>query len=233
MSVVQQLYKVKQEIDVACARARRDPNSVRLLAVSKLQPVEKIREAFNAGQTDFAENYVQEVQGKRAPLADCPALRWHFIGRIQSNKAKLLAGNFAAIHSVDRPEIAAALDRASAPLGQIQDIFLQINIAGEPTKGGVSAGNFEQFLTAATKCANLRIMGLMVMPPLFDDPEKTRPFFAHAAEILRQTRALVSERHPYNELSMGTSADFRVAIEEGATWVRIGTDVFGPREENA
>jgi PLP dependent protein len=232
-SVAERLQNLKQRIEAACAKSGRKPDSVRLLAVSKLHSASSIRDAFAAGQTDFAENYIQEAAGKRAELADLPALRWHFIGRIQSNKVKLLAGKFFAIHSVDRPLIAEALNRAAAALGQVQDIFLQINIADEASKGGASTGDFEHLLTSAEKCANLRVMGLMVMPPLFDDAEKARPLFAQARKILESKREKLAERHPFNELSMGTSHDFSAAIAEGATWVRIGSEVFGPREENA
>lgn len=231
MSVAERLLNLKLRIEAECLRARRQPDSVRLLAVSKLQSLEAIREAYTAGQIDFAENYLQEALQKQDQLHDLGALRWHFIGGIQSNKVKQLAGRFAAIHSIDRLSIADALNRACLALGCVQDIFLQINIAGEVTKGGVLTTDFEDLLTAASKCANLRIRGLMVMPPLADDPEKTRPYFAKAREILSETRALVDERHPYNALSMGTSADFSGAIAEGATWVRIGTEIFGAREE--
>ncbi|MGZ3722353.1 MAG: YggS family pyridoxal phosphate-dependent enzyme [Bdellovibrionales bacterium] len=230
-SVAERLQDLKQRIEHAGALNRRKPDSVRLLAVSKLQSAALVREAFAAGQTDFAENYIQEALLKQRELADLKALRWHFIGRIQSNKVKLLAGNFYAIHSVDRVEILQALNRASQALNVVQDIFLQLNIAGEESKSGADVGQLEHLLTEAGKCDNLRVMGLMVMPPLDESAEKARPYFAKARELMRAQRALLNERHPFNELSMGTSGDYPAAIAEGATWVRIGTDVFGPREE--
>jgi pyridoxal phosphate enzyme (YggS family) len=226
-SVAERLQNLNQRIEKACAANRRKPNSVRLLAVSKLQDAGKIREAFITGQTDFAENYIQEALAKRAELGDLRALRWHFIGRIQSNKVKQLAGHFHAIHSIDRVEIARSLDRACRALGQVQDIFLQINLAGEASKGGAGLDQLEHFLTEAGKCENLRVLGLMVMPPL----ENSRTYFQQAHELLREKRGLLSERHPFNELSMGTSQDFAEAIAAGATWVRIGSEIFGPREE--
>jgi pyridoxal phosphate enzyme (YggS family) len=227
-SVAERLQNLKQRIEKACAENRRKADSVRLLAVSKLQDSEKIRQAFAMGQTDFAENYIQEALAKRGELADLRSLRWHFIGRIQSNKVKsLAAGSFHAIHSVDRVEIAEALDRAARALGKVQDVFLQINLAGEASKGGAEPPQLEHFLTEAGKCENLRVLGLMVMPPL----ENSQVYFLQARELLREKRELLSERHPFNELSMGTSHDFAEAIAAGATWVRIGSEIFGPREE--
>lgn len=199
-------------------RAGRDPRSVKLLAVSKLQPIPKIREAYEEGQRFFAENYQQEAAQKMEQLANLQC-EWHFIGRIQSNKAKLLAGKFSLIHSVDRVSIVEALAKSHAA----QDILLQFNVAGEETKGGGSEEDIDAMLKAA-QGTDLRVRGLMVMPPFTDNPESVRNYFRSAYEKARSLGL--------NELSMGTSQDFEVAIEEGATWVRIGTDVFGPREKD-
>lgn len=199
-------------------KAGRDPRSVRLLAVSKLQGIPKIREAYEEGQRFFAENYQQEAARKMEQLANLQC-EWHFIGRIQSNKAKLLAGKFSLIHSVDRVSIVEAL----AKTGVAQDILLQYNVAGEESKGGGTEEDLEAMLKAASG-TKLRVLGLMVMPPFTDDPETVRPFFKRAASKAKELG--------FAELSMGTSQDFEVAIAEGATWIRIGTDVFGPREKD-
>lgn len=231
MSVADRLQKLNARILEACVSASREPSSVRLLAVSKLQPSTKIRAAFAVGQIDFAENYVQETVAKQTELSDLN-LRWHFIGRIQTNKVKALAkAGFAAIHSVDRVEVVQALHRASVG---VQDIYLQFNVASEASKGGASDERaLEDLLTAAMKCANLRVLGLMVMPPLETSVEESRGYFRRAHEVLARLRerAGSSSAHPLSELSMGTSHDFVQAIAEGATVVRIGIDVFGPREE--
>lgn len=225
--------KVKEQIQAACLRAGRTPESVHLLAVSKLQSPTKIRQAHQSGQQDFAENYVQEAQEKMISLAEC-SLRWHFIGRIQSNKLKLLSGKFYAIHSVDRVSLIQPLNAWCASQQVVQNIFLQFNVANESSKGGAALKELENLITAAKGCAHLRTLGFMLMPPMTDDPEVTRPYFKMARQLLTEVHANLSEdeklRHPFVELSMGTSQDFAVAIEEGATWVRIGSDIFGPRE---
>ena len=231
MSVAQRLQNIKKNIETVCAQNRRTPDSVGLLAVSKLHPASMVREAYGAGQTNFAENYIQEALEKQRELSDLKTLRWHFIGRIQSNKIKFLAANFCVIHSVDRPEILRGINKACAKINHVQDIFLQLNIAGEASKGGASVSDLEHLLTEASKCDNVRVLGLMVMPPLGESADAARPFFAQAKKILVEKRALLDERHPFNELSMGTSHDYTAAIAEGSTWVRIGTDIFGLREE--
>jgi pyridoxal phosphate enzyme (YggS family) len=183
-----------------------------------LQPIAKIREAYQEGQKYFAENYQQEAALKMEQLANLP-VEWHFIGRIQSNKAKLLVGKFSLIHSVDRVSIVEALAKA----GIEQNILLQYNVAGETSKGGGTEEDLDAMMKAA-QGTNLRVRGLMVMPPFSDDPNGSRIYFRSAYEKARELGL--------NELSMGTTQDFEVAIEEGATWVRIGTDVFGPREKD-
>lgn len=218
-SVGERLQKINSRIASACGRAGRKPESVRVLAVSKLQSIAKIREAYECGQKFFAENYFQEAKAKQEQLVNLP-LEWHFIGRIQSNKAKLIAGRFALIHSVDRVAIVEAL----AKTGVAQDILLQYNVAGEASKGGAAEEELESMLAAA-RGTKLRVRGLMVMPPLTQNADANRPLFKSA---YAKARAL-----GLDELSMGTSQDFEVAVEEGATWIRIGTDVFGPREKDA
>lgn len=230
MLIASRLKILRSRIDEACSTAGRDPATVSLLAVSKLHSAALIKEAFQAGQILFAENYVQEAVDKMEELANLK-LSWHFIGRIQSNKVKFLGGGrFLVIQSVDRASIASALHRL-VPEGQTQDIFLQFNVAAESTKGGIiDELDLENLFTfVVDECPSLRVLGLMVMPPLDQPP---RPHFAKARELLKRLRR--SPRlgtHPMNQLSMGTSADFTEAILEGSTCVRIGTEIFGQRGE--
>ncbi len=229
ISVASRLHQVKQRIETACLRAGRSLSDVNLLAVSKLHSPELILQAAEWGQFDFAENYVQEVVFKQEQIAD-PRVRWHFIGRIQSNKVKMLQNRFSIIHSVDRFSIAHHLDKLSAP--KVQDIFIQFNVAQEISKAGVSELELENLVRGVSACANLRILGLMVMPPPSDVAEDSRTHFREARATLQRLRQTLTNelaRHPFNQLSMGTSHDFEVAIEEGANWVRIGTDIFGAR----
>jgi PLP dependent protein len=198
------------------------------VAVSKTYPVECVREAAAAGQVDFGENRVQEALQKIAAAPDL-AVRWHLIGHLQSNKAKKAAGPFACIHSVDRLELLEHLDRASTAAGASPDVLIQVDLAGEATKFGAPVDEVLQIARAALACGAVRLVGLMLLPPFFDDPEQARPFFVR----LRQLRdRLQDEGIPADrlrELSMGMSHDFEVAIEEGATIVRVGTAIFGPR----
>lgn len=231
-SVGSRLEAVKKRIAESEKRSGRAEGSARLLAVSKGQSLEKIRAAFEAGQTDFAENYAQEAGEKIEQLANMP-VAWHFIGRIQSNKVKMLVGKFAYIHSVDRAEIAGTLDALS--VSRPQKIFLQFNVAGETQKGGASESQLKELLHRSVAFKNLRVQGLMVMPPQSENAEATRPFFHRARRLLWELRASlpapVKSLHPLDQLSMGTSQDFTVAVEEGATWVRVGSEIFGPRGE--
>lgn len=230
-SIVSRLASVKQKIAHSEEKAGRASGSARLLAVSKEQPVSKIQAAFEAGQVDFAENYAQEAVQKISELENLP-VAWHFIGRIQSNKVKMLAGKFAYIHSVDRVEIAAAFDSVS--VDRPQKVFAQYNVAGEERKGGAGDAELQALVEKIVGFKNLRLQGLMVMPPMTEDAEANRPLFHRAKRMLWELRSRLSpaERtfHPLDQLSMGTSQDFAVAVEEGATWVRVGSDVFGPRE---
>lgn len=232
MSVAQNLKKIEARIEAACARVGRQRDEVLLIGVSKLQPVEKIREAHNAGLRDFAENYMQEALDKQDELL-AMNLRWHFIGRIQSKKAKALAGKFALIHSVDRPEIADIINRQE--LQRPQEILLQYNVASEDSKGGASETALERLFEDCCEHENIRVMGLMVMPPLTENPESVRGYFRKAREMRDRLRSKLNgemlKLHPMTQLSMGTTQDFEVAIEEGATCVRVGTSIFGERPD--
>lgn len=219
------LERVRAAIAAACVRADRDPSTVELVAVSKRQPPEKLRAAIAAGQRIFGENVVQEALKKGAEL---PAeIEWHLIGTLQSNKAKAAARFFHCVHSVDRPKIAAVLDGESAALGRRLPVFLQAHLGNEPSKHGFEA---EELLAQADQLfalPHLEIIGLMAVPPFFADPEASRPFFRE----LRRLRDLLARDRPAfpGKLSMGMSHDFMVAIEEGATHVRVGTAIFGER----
>jgi pyridoxal phosphate enzyme (YggS family) len=202
-------------VAAACERAGRAAGEVTIVAVSKTHPAAAIREARAAGAIDFGENYAQELAAKAAELADAPALRWHFIGRLQRNKARLVAGRVALVHAVDSVELATELARRA---GSIQPILLAVNLGGEASKGGVAAEAAPALAAALAGVAGTSLDGLMTMPPLADDPEASRPHFARLRELAGE--------HSLHHLSMGTSQDYRVAAEEGATIVRLGTILY-------
>ena len=197
--IAARLAEVRARVAAACARAGRAPGEVTLIAVTKTHPVELIREALAAGQTDFGENYVQELVPKQAAL---PQARWHFIGRLQRNKAKEIAGRVTLIHGVDSVALAEAIARRAEAAGVVQDVLAQVNVAGEASKGGVAPGELAALL--ATRPTGLRWRGLMIMPPPADDPETTRPYF-------RAARALARD-HGLAELSMGMSSDYELSL---------------------
>jgi pyridoxal phosphate enzyme (YggS family) len=232
-SVADRLGKIKAQIQIACHEAKRDPSSVQLLAVSKLKPAASVREAYEAGQVDFGENYVQEVAEKRMALVELHA-RWHMIGHLQTNKARAaIDQDFALIHSVDSVRLAKKLADAATETGKIQSILLQINVGGEISKSGAGIEDLDALVSGVLPLKSLRVRGLMTMPPLGENPTVARAHFAKLRELLNRARAQVPSgdrlHHSMDQLSMGTSHDFREAIFEGATWLRIGTDIFGER----
>src|SRR5262245_5550163 len=209
---------ILDRIHEAAAKSGRGPSSVRLIAVTKKVPVEKIREAVAAGISNIGENRLQEALPKRHALSDLP-LTWHFIGHLQTNKAKKAAEEFDWIQCVDRPELAEKLDQAAArPL----PVLIEVKLYEEPSKSGITEENLRNFIDQFSRWGRLELRGLMAIPPLFEDPEAVRPYF-------RRLRVL-AEEHGLRELSMGMSNDFEVAIEEGATMVRVGTALFGERK---
>lgn len=219
---------VRERIRSAALRCGRNPDSVRLVAVSKTVPVETIREALEGGATVFGENYIQEAMEKISALSVYP-LSWHFIGRLQRNKAKYAVGLFDLIHSVDSLRLAEEIDRQARKAGRIQKILLQVNIGRDPAKSGIPA---EEALPLVQKIAgfqNLSVLGLMTMPPFFDDPQQVRPYFAALAELRDRIRSCKIPGVCMEELSMGMTGDFEAAVECGATMVRIGTAIFGKR----
>ena len=201
---------------------------MRLVAVSKLHPAALVAEAAAAGQTVFGENYVQELVDKAAQLAR--PVEWHMIGHLQSNKVKYLPGIVSMIHTVDRLSLAQEIDRQWRDKQSAAcDILVQVNVSGEATKSGTSATEAVELVRHIAKLPNVRVRGLMTMPPFFDDPEAARPYFR---ELRLLADRISSEQIPaveMTELSMGMSGDFEVAIEEGATLVRVGTAIFGGR----
>jgi pyridoxal phosphate enzyme (YggS family) len=222
------LAAVRARLEGAARAARRDPASIRLIAISKTFPVEAVLAAHAAGQADFGENRVQEALQK---MAAAPGLdvRWHLIGHLQSNKARKAAGPFAWVHSIDRVDLLLDLDRAALQEGAAPEALIQVDLAGEATKHGAPPDRVRAIADAAAGCRAVRLVGLMLLPPYFDDAEEARPYF----ERLRGLRdRLCAEGVPADrlrELSMGMSHDFEVAIEEGATVVRVGTAIFGAR----
>ncbi len=222
------IQEVKGRIARAAADSGRDPAEIRLVAVSKTVPAHRVREAVAAGADILGENYIQEARDKHEALADC-AVSWHFIGHLQSNKAKYAVRFFDLIHSVDALKLAVELNKQAEKRKKVQDILIQVNIAGEATKSGASTPAVLDLMEAVSQLPNLAVKGLMTMPPFFDDPENARPYF-RALRLLRETVA--GEDIPniaMDELSMGMTGDFETAIAEGATLVRIGTAIFGAR----
>jgi PLP dependent protein len=210
---------VSEQVADACRRAGRPASEVEVLAVSKLQPLDALRAAHAAGVRAFGENYAQELRDKAAALADCPGIRWHAIGTLQSNKAKYVAKSAHVFHALDRPALAEELAqrRSGAPL----EVYLEVNLGGEATKSGLPPEGIASLLKRVESLQALKAVGLMCLPPFSPDAETSRPYF-------RKLRELALAHH-LTGLSMGTSQDFQVAIEEGATVVRVGTALFGPR----
>ncbi len=226
--IVNNLAAVISRIQQACAVAGRDPGTVRLVAVSKLHPASVITEAATAGQQIFGENYVQELIDKAAQL-NCP-VAWHLIGHLQSNKVKYLPGIVSMIHTVDRLSLAQEIDRQwQDKLGASCDILVQVNVSGEATKSGTTRAEAVELVRAIACLPNVRVRGLMTMPPFFDDPESARPYFKELRVLAEQIDKEAIPGVEMAELSMGMSGDFEVAIEEGATLVRVGTAIFGER----
>ncbi len=227
MSISQNLANIRLRIRAAAEAAGRDPDTVRLVAVSKTRPAGDIVEAFQAGQTIFGENYVQELTAKLDQLQE--PIQWHVIGHLQSNKVKYIAGRVALIHSVDRFSLAEEISRQWGKLGMVCPVLIQVNISGETTKSGTTEAGALQLVRECARLPNLRIKGLMTMPPFFDDPEAARPYFAGLRRLSEEIIAAGIAGVEMVELSMGMSGDFEAAIQEGATLVRVGTAIFGER----
>ena len=222
------LAAIRSRIAAAAAAAGRTPSDVSLLAVSKTFGPDHVRAAYAAGQRDFGENKVQEALQKQEATADL-AIRWHLIGHLQSNKAKKAAPAFAAIHSVDSVELLRRIDAAAVEAGSAPDVYIQVDLAGEDTKFGAPEADAGAIARAAASCRAARLKGLMLLPPWFDDPELARPYFRRLRGLRDRLIEEGIDAAQLHELSMGMSHDFEVAIQEGATLVRVGTAIFGKR----
>ena len=222
------LARVRNAMRAACSRCGRDPEEVRLIAVSKTHPSELVEAARAAGQTLFGESYVQEFLGKAAEVR--APVDWHFIGHLQSNKAKYLTGKVSLIHSVDRLSLAEEIDRQWGSRGLRAAVLIEVNLGAEASKAGVAEAEAETLLHRLAQFPHLAVRGLMTIPPYLADAEEVRPYFRRLRELARRLDALALPGVSMAELSMGMSHDFAVAIEEGATLVRVGTAIFGERQ---
>lgn len=227
MPIADNLGKIRERIDAAASKAGRDPASVRLVAVSKNKSAALVDEAARCGQRLFGENYVQEFLAKAREVTE--GVEWHFIGHLQSNKVRQIAGLVSMIHSVDRLSLAEEIDQQWGKLGLSCDVLIEVNVAGEATKSGTTAAGVFELVRGVALLPNVRIRGLMTMPPFFDDPENARPYFRELRLLAGEIAADDIPGIEMKELSMGMSGDFEVAIAEGATLVRIGTAIFGER----
>lgn len=216
-SLPSRLAQVRERIASACARCGRSPESVRLLAVTKLFGPDVIREAYALGLRDFGENYVQEMERKAPAITDLAEAHFHLIGHLQNNKSKKAAELFSAIDTVDNAKLASRLNAEGKPI----DVMIEVKLSSEAAKSGAAPGYLPELVHAIGACPNLRLTGLMTVPPWSEDPEQSRPYFARLRGL--------AEDFGLSELSMGMSNDLEAAIEEGATWVRVGTALFGRR----
>jgi len=227
MTIADNLKTVLERIGSAALKAGRISDSVRLVAVSKTKASDLVNEAAKAGQRLFGENYVQELVAKAKDVTE--KVEWHFIGHLQSNKVRQIAGLVTMVHSVDRLSLAEEIDRQWGKLGLACDVLIEVNIAGEETKSGTSAEELLELVRRVSLLTNIRVKGLMTMPPVFDDPEAARPYFRKLRLMAEDISAEGVPGVDMRELSMGMSGDFETAIEEGATLVRVGTAIFGER----
>jgi pyridoxal phosphate enzyme (YggS family) len=230
------LLKVMERIEKAAQRVGRDPKEIKLVAVSKTVDAARIKEAIEAGASILGENYVQEAQKKIEEIGRpaCPErfgegrpVAWHFIGHLQSNKAKYAVRLFDMIHSIDSLLLAQELNRRAEQVGQVAKVMIEVNISGEATKFGTDEEKVFSIARGILHLSHLSLEGLMTMPPYFDLPEMSRPYYTKLRELKER---MVREGIPMKELSMGMSNDFEIAIEEGATYVRVGTAIFGARK---
>ncbi len=228
MSIRENIKIISENIAAAAEKAGRDPAEVSIIAAAKTQPPERLKQAIEAGVNTLGENRVQEAQTHMKSLAGVNVI-WHCIGHLQRNKAREALSLFAMIHSLDSLRLAHKIEEEAKTQGKKISALLQINISGEETKGGFSECNLEEILGELNRLEMIELQGLMTMPPFFDDPEKARPFFRRLAELKEAANQGGWYRAPLEQLSMGMSGDYQVAVEEGATLVRLGTVLFGPR----
>lgn len=225
----QNLEQVRARLERACARAGRSPDEVTLVSVSKTVDAARVRQAYELGERDFGENYGQHLRDKATELADLTDLRWHFIGPLQRNKVKYTTSRAALIHSIHSASLVKEIDRRAAAAGWQQQALVQLNLSGEETKSGVDDEALASLLDAFADCTHTLCVGLMTMPPFFDDGDAARPYFAALRELRDRAAAAPRPNVDLRHLSMGMTGDFETAIEEGATLVRVGTAIFGAR----
>ena len=228
MSIADNLAAVRGRLEQAARAAGRDPDAIRLVAISKTFPADAVRAAIAAGQVDFGENRVQEALQKIRETAELHS-RWHLVGHLQTNKARKVAGPFAYVHSVDSVALLERLDQAAAAERTSPKLLIQVDLAGEATKFGAAEAALPALFEAAAGLQSAEVVGLMVLPPYAEDPEQARPWFRQLREIRDQLVRAGVPPERLRELSMGMSHDFHVAVEEGATIVRVGTAIFGER----
>ncbi len=223
------VQRVESRIEDACRRAGRPRDAVSLVAVSKRKPTSTIEEAYGLGLRDFGENYAQELRDKTRELENLKGLRWHFIGPVQRNKVRYLVGKAHLLHAVDSTAVLDAIQGRAKRAGLTQDVLVEVHLSDEPSKAGVSPQDLSALLDHFARTPNVRCRGLMTMPPVSAQGEAARPYFARLRELAEQQAGMSRPNVDLVELSMGMTSDFEIAIEEGATLVRIGTALFGPR----
>ena len=231
MSISDNIARVKQRISDVAARVGRNPNSITLMAVSKVVEPERIHQAYEAGIRVFGENRVQEFADKTSAVQDLAQAEWHLIGHLQSNKANKASGLFHAIDSVDSVRLAQKLDQAAQQARKILPILIEVNVGGEDNKSGIAPGSreLEELLNSASSLQSLQVQGLMTIPPYTEDPEGARTYFRKLRDLRDQIAARKFPGIRMEVLSMGMSHDFEIAIEEGSTCIRVGTAIFGER----
>ena len=228
LGVRERFENIQERVAAAALRSGRDPSEVCLVAAVKRVPVDRILEAVDAGVEMLGENYVQEAQRLKEQIHS--PVHWHMIGNLQSKKARQAVRLFDVVETVDREKIVNELQRCAQEEGKRLDVMVQVDLAGEVTKSGADPDQTRRLIETVAACENLRCVGLMTMPPFFNDPEGTRPFFAKLRRLRDRLQLSAPQGVQLKELSMGMSGDFEVAVEEGATLVRIGTALFGPRQ---
>jgi hypothetical protein len=218
--IIERISEIHKRISHAAMRGGLQPERVRLVAVSKTVDVDAVREAYDAGQRVFGENRIQEARRKAEDLSDLN-ISWHMVGHLQRNKAKVAVGLFDLIHSVDSAALLDTINRHASEMDKVQDVLLQVKLSEEESKTGATIEALDELVETSGKLDNINVCGLMTVPPFFDAPERVRPYFKRLREL--------NEGYGFSELSMGMTGDFEVAVEEGATLVRIGTAIFGER----
>lgn len=226
--IAENIERLRTHITHICQQCHRDPNDITIVAVSKTWPAEYIHQAYRAGIQDFGENYVQEFREKQHQV-QCSSVRWHFVGHLQSNKVKYIIESMHLIHTVDDIDLGREINKRAQRCGKVQDVLVEVHTTSESTKYGVRPENVEALVKDLALLPNVHVCGLMTMGPLADDPEASRPSFRLLRELQRELRAKGIENISMDHLSMGMTNDYHIAIEEGATLLRIGTAIFGKR----